>query len=104
MVLDMDHAMRILQPINHTEQQTMNHPLNVLRHHVSGAIARGDKVAIVEQTTQTTCPNLMHYERDELIAYLRMSQNQRKQKLSELRMAAQTSGSLLHAMRYLLTA
>ena len=33
-----------------------NHPLNMLCHHVSGAIARGERVAIVVQTDADFTP------------------------------------------------
>lgn len=56
----------------------MNKPLNRLRHHVTGAIERGEAVAIVERTVGNSDPvaemmaehRKVLAERDELVAAL----------------------------------
>jgi hypothetical protein len=57
----------------------MNKPLDRLRHHVTGAIERGESVAIVERTVGNSDPMAELFaehrkvlaERDELVAALR---------------------------------
>ena len=47
-----------------------NAPLNALRYHVTGAIERGEKEAIVEQTSMTKTAFLAAYEKALLNEYV----------------------------------
>lgn len=61
-----------------------------------------DKLATYPYTT--TCPTLLSSERAELVRYILMAPDDRRILLNRSVMDARVSGSLIHAMRWLLTA